>query len=345
MNEQSTHTASTETGNDSDHAAVGMATITREMHGLATLRDTLADELRPVFNEVVELIHGREKNGRLIVSGIGKSGHIGRKIAATLASTGTPAHFVHAAEAAHGDLGMLTRDDVVLIISHSGRTAELAAMIHYATRNRIPLVAITADAESPLGKAANYLLLLPEAEEGCPLGLAPTTSTAMQLALGDALAMALLSARKFRAEDFGQFHPGGNLGAMLKPLEEVMHTGDELPLASPRTPMNEVLLEMTGKHFGTVGIVDDEGRLVGIITDGDLRRAMERHPNLVELTAGQVMSRNPKTMHPHDMASKALGFMNERKITVLFIVDDTQRPVGIVHMHDLLRMEGKRRSA
>ncbi len=329
---------------ENDHASVGMATIDRELAGLAALRDALGGSLRKSFNEVVELIHNRSARGRVIVSGIGKSGHIGRKIAATLASTGTPAHFVHAAEAAHGDLGMLTRDDVVLLISNSGRSPELAAIIHFATRNRIPLVAVTANAESPLARAANYLLLLPPAEEGCPLGLAPTTSTTMQLALGDALAMALLSARKFQAEDFGQFHPGGNLGALLKPLEEVMHTGDELPLVSPRTPMNKVLLEMTSKRFGAAGIVDDAGRLAGIITDGDLRRAMEKHPDLMRLTAREVMSPNPKTMRPEDMASKALGFMNERKITVLFIVDDQHRPLGIVHMHDLLRMEGQRRA-
>ncbi len=331
--------------NETDHAAVGVATIDRELAGLRALREALAGRLRPIFNEVVELIHQRKESGRVIISGIGKSGHIGRKIAATLASTGTPAHFVHAAEAAHGDLGMLTRDDVVVILSHSGRTAELAAMIHFATRNRIPLVAITADAQSPLAQAASHLLLLPDAEEGCPLGLAPTTSTTMQLALGDALAMALLSARGFRAADFGQFHPGGNLGALLKPLKDIMHTGEELPLVTPDTPMNEALLEMTGKHFGTVGIVDDEGRLTGIITDGDLRRAMEKHPDLLKLTAADIMSPNPKTMGPCDMASKALGHMNEHQITVLFIVDEARRPVGIVHMHDLLRMEGRRRSS
>ena len=324
-----------------DHATVGIATIEKEMHGLAALRDALAGPLRQPFNAVVELIHAH-KRGRVVISGMGKSGHIGRKIAATLASTGTPAQFVHAAEAAHGDLGMLTRDDVVIVLSHSGRTPELAAIIHYATRNRIPLVAITADADSPLARAANHLLLLPEAEEGCPLGLAPTTSTTMQLALGDALATALLSARGFQAEDFGQFHPGGNLGALLRPLREVMHTDHKLPLVSPDAAMNEVLLEMTSKRFGATGVVDEEGRLVGIITDGDLRRAMKEHPDLMRLHAADIMSRHPKTMRPDDLASKALGYMNAHKITVLFVVDEARRPVGIVHMHDLLRMEGQR---
>ena len=323
-----------------DHAQVGMRAIAREREGLAALEQHLAGALRDVFNEVVELI--LRARGRVIVSGIGKSGHIGVKIAATMASTGTPAQFVHAAEAAHGDMGMITRDDVILMISNSGNTPELEPMISYATRNRIPLVAITARADSVLGRHADCLLLLPKADEACPLGLAPTTSTTMQLALGDALAMALLAARHFQPEDFGQLHPGGSLGAMLKPLSEVMHGRDELPLVTPDTPMNAALLEMTGKRFGAVGIVR-EGKLVGIITDGDLRRAMDKHSDLMRLNAGEVMTPQPKVMRPNDPAGKALALMNEKKITVVFVVDEEQRPVGIVHIHDLLRLEGQRR--
>jgi len=319
------------------HADIGIETIEKECAGLKRLEEALADGLRATFNAVVELIlHAR---GRVVVSGIGKSGHIGRKIAATLASTGTPAQFVHAAEAAHGDLGMITRDDVILLLSHSGKTAELQAVMTHAQRFRIPLVAITSNAESPLAQAATRVLLLPGAEEACPLKLAPTTSTTMQLALGDALAMALLAARGFTAEDFGLFHPGGNLGAMLEPVERLMHAGDELPLAHPDDPMKKVLLEMTGKRFGAVGIVDDEGRLVGIITDGDLRRAMEKHSDLMGMAARQIMRSGPKTVSPDTLAGAALGLLNAKKITVLFVVDDAGRPVGILHMHDLVRQE------
>ena len=319
------------------HAAFGIGTIEKEIAGLKKLEEALGDGLRAAFDAVVTLI--LEAKGRVVVSGIGKSGHIGRKIAATLASTGTPAQFVHAAEAAHGDLGMITRDDVLLVLSHSGKTAELQAVIAYARRFHIPLVAMTSNADSPLAQAADHVLLLPKAEEACPLKLAPTTSTTMQLVLGDALAMALLAARGFTAEDFGRFHPGGNLGAMLEPVARLMHTGDALPLVRPDDPMPRVLLEMTGKRFGAVGIVDDGGRLVGIITDGDLRRAMEKHPNLMELTAAKVMTPEPKTVSPDTLAGVALGLLNEKKITVLFVVDEAGKPVGILHMHDLVRQE------
>ncbi len=319
------------------HADVGIETIEKECAGLKRLEDALADGLRAVFDAVVTLI--LKAKGRVIVSGIGKSGHIGRKIAATLASTGTPAQFVHAAEAAHGDLGMITREDVLLVLSHSGKTVELQAVITHAQRFRIPLVAITSNAASPLAEAANHVLLLPAAEEACPLKLAPTTSTTMQLALGDALAMALLAARGFTAEEFGHFHPGGSLGAMLEPVARLMHAGAELPLAHPDDAMQKVLLEMTGKRFGAVGIIDDAGKLVGIITDGDLRRAMEKHPNLMALKAAEVMTAGPKTVSPDTLAGAALGLLNEKKITVLFVVDAQNRPVGILHMHDLVRHE------
>ncbi len=322
------------------HVQHGVETIRKEINGLQALVDMLSNGLGRTFDTVVELILNAK--GRVIVSGIGKSGHIGNKIAATLASTGTPAQFVHATEAAHGDMGMITRDDVLLMLSNSGNTVELGALITYAKRNRIPLVAITAKADSMLGSNADHLLLLPPVEEACPLRLAPTTSTTLQLALGDALAMALLSARNFKPEDFSKLHPGGSLGAMLKPLREIMHEGDQLPLSTPDTPMREALLEMTHKRFGVLGVVDG-GRLVGIITDGDLRRAMEDHPDLMALTAHEVMTADPKVLPPDTPAGKALALMNEKKITVLFIVDEAHRPVGIVHIHDLLRLEGQRR--
>ena len=323
-----------------DPAQVAVDTVHREIEGLRALERALGDGLKPVFEQVVKLI--QHAKGRVIVSGIGKSGHIGNKIAATLASTGTPAQFVHAAEAAHGDMGMITRDDVVLMISNSGNTAELEPLSNYTTIAGIPLVAITAGKDSMLAKAADYVLLLPQVEEACPHGLAPTTSTTMQLALGDALAMALLDAKGFDSEDFGKLHPGGSLGAKLKPLKEVMHAGEELPLVAPDTPMDKALLEMTGKRFGVIGIVRDN-RLVGIITDGDLRRAMEKHPDLLHLKAGEVMTPDPKVMHPDEPAGKALALMNEKKITVIFVVDDAGHPVGIVHIHDLLRLEGQRK--
>ncbi len=342
MNTQHNTAARAATASESDHIRVAVDTIDKEAAGLQALAVALRDGLGASFHKVVELMLAAK--GRIIVSGIGKSGHIGNKIAATLASTGTPAQFVHATEAAHGDLGMITRDDVILMISNSGNTPELVPMIEYATRNRIALVAITANANSTLGHHANHLLLLPKMEEACLLKLAPTTSTTMQLALGDALAMALMHARNFQPDDFGKLHPGGSLGAMLKPLLEVMHGDDALPLATPDTPMNKALLEMTGKRFGTLGIVDDKGRLAGIITDGDLRRAMEHHPDLMQLRAAEVMTPDPFVMHPDEPAGKALAKMNERKITVVFVVDDAGRPVGIVHIHDLLRLEGKRAS-
>ena len=339
MNTRETAATKAASASDADYIRVAVDTIDKEASGLRALAEALRNGLGAPFCQVVELI--LRAKGRVIVSGIGKSGHIGNKIAATLASTGTPAQFVHATEAAHGDMGMITRDDVLLMLSNSGNTPELAAMIEYATRNRIPLVAITANAESLLGRNATHSLLLPEQEEACPLKLAPTTSTTMQLALGDALAMALMRARNFQPEDFGELHPGGSLGAMLKPLKKIMHGKAALPLVAPDTPMNTTLLEMTGKHFGTVGIVEN-GRLVGIITDGDLRRAMERHPDLMRLSAGEVMTRGPFVMTPDEPAGKALAKMNERQITVVFVVDETGAPVGIVHIHDLLRLEGQR---
>jgi arabinose-5-phosphate isomerase len=264
---------------------------------------------------------------------MGKSGHIGRKIAATLSSTGTPALFVHPAEASHGDLGMITADDVIMALSWSGETVELKNLIDYSRRHRIGLVAVTADEHSTLAKAADVVLALPQAREACPHNLAPTTSSLMQLALGDALAIALLESRGFTAIDFGALHPGGRLGAALKLVRDLMHGGREIPLVPLGSAMSDALFEMTAKGFGCVGIVD-RGRLVGIITDGDLRRKMR--PDLLELRVNEVMTRAPKTVRPDALATEALELLNASKITALFVVE-AAAPIGIVHLHDLLR--------
>jgi arabinose-5-phosphate isomerase len=270
--------------------------------------------------------------GRVIVTGVGKSGHVGRKIAATLASTGQPAHFVHAAEASHGDLGMISQGDVVIAISKSGEARELADILAYTRRFEIPSIAITAVATSSLGTAADIVLLLPDAPEATADVNAPTTSTTLQIALGDALAVALLERRGFTANDFRIYHPGGKLGAMLRTVSDLMHTGAEVPLVSETTPMKDALLVMTEKRFGAVGVTDAAGALVGLITDGDLRRHID---GLLDHTAGEVMTRNPRTATAQTLAAEALKTM-EGRITVLFVVDETQ-PIGIVHVHDLLR--------
>ena len=265
---------------------------------------------------------------------MGKSGHIARKIAATLASTGTPAHFVHPAEASHGDLGMITADDVIVAMSWSGETAELKSLINYSRRFRIPLIAVTADAASTLARAADVALVLPQAREACPLNLAPTTSSLMQLAIGDALAIALLESRGFTALDFRDLHPGGRLGAALAFTRDLMHGGAAMPLKPAGTKMSDAIVEMSAKGFGCVGITDAAGRLVGIITDGDLRRHMR--PDLLEARVEDVMTRGPNTVRPDQLASEALEILNSLKRTVLFVVDG-ERAVGILHMHDLLR--------
>ncbi|MGZ3412181.1 MAG: KpsF/GutQ family sugar-phosphate isomerase, partial [Xanthobacteraceae bacterium] len=267
--------------------------------------------------------------------GMGKSGHIGHKIAATLSSTGTPAFFVHPAEASHGDLGMITADDVVLALSWSGETAELKSLIDYSRRFRIPLIAVTAVTGSTLAEAADVALILPQAREACPHNLAPTTSSLMQLAIGDALAIALLESRGFTALDFRDLHPGGRLGALLKFVRDVMHSGESLPLVSTGTRMSEAIVVMTAKGFGSVGIVDGERRLIGIITDGDLRRHMR--PTLLEQSVEDVMTKTPVTVRPDQLASEALEILNSSKKTVLFVVEG-KKPVGLVHMHDLLRV-------
>lgn len=284
------------------------------------------------FTQALDLIE--QMQGRVIVTGMGKSGHVGRKLAATLASTGTPAMFVHAAEASHGDLGMITPADVVIALSNSGETPELADILVYAKRFGIPIIAMTGKADSTLARASTVTLLLAPAAEACPMGLAPTTSTTIMLALGDALAVATLERKGFSASDFQMLHPGGMLGRRLLRVADIMHRGAALPLAKEEEKMAEALIEMTAKSLGCVGIVDGEQRLVGIITDGDLRRHMG--DDLLERTVDEIMTRNPKTIDAAALASEAVGMMNARKITAVFVVENA-RPIGIVHIHDCLR--------
>jgi len=292
----------------------------------------LSDSLGTAFVQALDIL-GRT-SGRVIVSGMGKSGHIGNKIAATLASTGTPAFFVHPGEASHGDLGMITQGDSILALSNSGETAELADIVAHAARFDMPLVSVTAVAGSTLAAAADAALILPDAPEACPMGLAPTTSSTMMLALGDALAVALLERKGFSSADFKLLHPGGKLGQRLLKISDVMHGDEELPLATPDTVMSEVILEMTAKRFGCVGIVGASGDLDGIITDGDLRRKMG--DTLLNTRAGDVMTARARTIGPDALVSEALAIMNTLTITNLFVVDATG-PVGIVHIHDCLR--------
>jgi arabinose-5-phosphate isomerase len=299
---------------------------------LEALAAAMCDGLGTSFVAAVDEI--RRAHGRLIVTGMGKSGHIARKIAATLASTGTPAFFVHAADASHGDLGMITSDDVMLVLSWSGETEELTSLIDYSRRFGIALIAVTVSAESTLGKAADVVLALPQAREACPHNLTPTTSTLMQLALGDALAIALLESRGFTAIDFGVFHPGGKLGAALKLIRDVMHPGTAVPLIARGSPMSEAIVEMSAKGFGCVAVTDASGKLAGVITDGDLRRHMR--DDLLQAPVDEVMTVSPKTVRPDQLASEALQLLNTSKITALIVVE-RDRPVGIVHFHDLLR--------
>ena len=309
-----------------------LRTLDCETAGLGELQAALSNGLGDPFAEAVRIIHNA--GGRVIITGVGKSGHVGQKLAATFASTGTPAFFVHASEASHGDLGMITRDDAVLALSWSGETAELTDIINYSRRFSVPLIAMTSKGQSTLAKASDIALVLPRAQEACPHGLAPTTSTVMQLALGDCLAVALLEERGFTAQDFKIFHPGGQLGAKLKFVSDIMHKGDALPIVTAATPMSEALVTMTEKSFGCLGVVSEAGRLEGMITDGDLRRHMGRA--LLEATAGQIMTRNPDTISPQELASAALEKINMRKRTQMFVVEDG-KPVGVVHVHDLLR--------
>jgi arabinose-5-phosphate isomerase len=310
-----------------DAVALGRRVLNTEADALRALSASLDER----FVRAVETMFNAK--GRIVCTGMGKSGHVARKIAATLASTGAPAIFVHPAEASHGDLGMIGQDDVILALSKSGAGRELADTLAYAKRFSIPLIAMTAVADSPLGRAGDILLLLPDAPEATAEVSAPTTSTTLQIALGDALAIALLERRGFTASDFRVFHPGGKLGAMLRTVGDLMHDRAELPLVAAEAAMPDALLVMSEKRFGAVGVVDGEGRLSGLITDGDLRRHMD---GLLTHTAGEVMTRAPLTIAPQALAAEALKLMNERRITVLFVVEDA-RPVGILHVHDLLR--------
>ncbi len=313
---------------DSAHKAVATETA-----GLAALSAALDGALGAALAEAVRLI-GSAK-GRVIVTGMGKSGHIGAKISATLASTGTPAFFVHPAEAGHGDLGMIRPEDVILALSWSGETAELKNVVYYSRRFRVPLIAVTASTGSTLAEAADVTMALPRVEEACPHGLAPTTSALVQLALGDALAIALLESRGFSAADFHAFHPGGSLGANLTHIRDIMHTGDKVPLAPLGTPMSEAIVLMTRKGFGCLGITDARDHLVGIVTDGDLRRNLDN--GLLERRVDEVMTPEPRSIAPDELAASAIDMLNAASITALIVVEDG-RPVGIVHMHDLLRI-------
>ncbi len=315
-------------GPEAEDIGVGKRVLKLEAESLAVLGDSLGAD----FAAAVEILH--KVSGRVIVTGMGKSGHIACKLAATLASTGTPSFFVHPGEASHGDLGMITAQDAVVALSNSGNTPELADIIAYTRRFGIPLVAIVGREKSVLTERADVGLLLPRMPEACPMGLAPTTSTTMALALGDALAVALLERRGFSPEDFQVFHPGGALGKKLSKVSEIMHGAEELPLCEPGTAMSEAIIVMSATTFGCVGVKDEEGELIGIITDGDLRRHMS--DGLLSRTAAEVMTEGPQTIRPNALAAEALRLMDSRKITSLFVVED-RKPVGFLRMHDLLR--------
>lgn len=304
-------------------------TIEKEIDALKVLENEISDSLSAALDLM------QNTKGRVIVTGMGKSGHIGSKIAATLASTGTPSFFVHPGEASHGDLGMLTEEDVVIAISNSGETKELSDIILYCKRYGIPLIAITKNPQSALGKAGDIVLKLPDNGEACPLGLAPTSSTTATLVLGDILAIALLERKGFTKTDFRQRHPGGKLGAFLQKVADLMHKGDEIPLIPDTASMQEALLTMTSKMLGCVGIINSSGYLEGIITDGDLRRCMSA--DIFNKKASEIMTRNPKTVDDDLLVAEALKMMNENHITQLFVLKD-QKPIGILHMHDCLRI-------
>lgn len=311
------------------HLSEGKRVITLEAQALTQLSDMLDDQ----FAQAV--CHLREISGRIIVTGVGKSGLVGGKIAATLSSTGSPALFVHAGDASHGDLGMITPDDAIVAISNSGETGELLSIINYAKRFDITVIAITQNPKSTLAQFAQFTLLLPQTPEACGLGVAPTTSTTATMALGDALAVSLLTRRGFSVNDFGVFHPGGSLGRLLLRVEDLMHGGETLPICHLNTPVSDALITITNKRLGCVGVVGDDNRLTGIITDGDLRRHMSG--DLLRQTAGAIMSRSPKVAHPKQLASEILMILNKHKITNMFVVNpETHCPIGVIHIHDLL---------
>lgn len=311
-----------------DPVAIARDVLRTEREGLQLLSDGLSE----TFAAVIGCL--RAVTGRVIVSGIGKSGHVANKIAATLASTGTPAQYVHPSEASHGDMGMITRGDAVLAISNSGETRELADIISYTRRFSIPLVAITRDPDSSLAVQSDFVLKLPDAPEACAIGMAPTTSTTCSMALGDALAVVLMRLNGFERDMYHDFHPGGSLGARLLKVGEIMHQGADLPLVTPQTPMGETLVEMTAKGFGVAAVVE-AGRLVGVITDGDLRRNLS---TLMSRSAGDVATRDPRTIAPSALMSEALAYMTENRISALCVVDGDRHMLGLVHVHDALRV-------
>ncbi|MGB7242198.1 MAG: KpsF/GutQ family sugar-phosphate isomerase [Sulfitobacter sp.] len=316
---------------DSKFLQTARRVIRCETQALGALEAALDDN----FARAIDILLAAK--GRVIVCGMGKSGHIARKIAATLSSTGTPAHFVHPAEASHGDLGSMAQGDVALVLSNSGETPELADVIAYTRRFSIPMIGIASRADSTLLRQSDVALVLPRATEACGTGVVPSSSTTMTLALGDAIAIALMEHRAFTPEHFREFHPGGKLGALLSRVSDLMHSGDRLPLALQTDEMSDVLIEISQKGFGVVGVTDDAGLLTGIVTDGDLRRHMD---GLLSLTANDVMTKAPMTITPDDLAERAVQIMNERKITCLFVVDPTgpAKPLGIIHIHDCLRV-------
>lgn len=300
-----------------------------EAEALNALMETIPEG----FKSAIEILIATQ--GRVVITGMGKSGHVGSKLAATLSSTGTPSYFVHPGEASHGDLGMLLKGDVLIALSNSGETSELSDILAYAKRVAIPLIGITARAKSTLSEMADVALVLPAYEEACPMGLAPTTSTTLMMALGDALAMALLARRGFSANDFSVLHPGGKLGQILMRVEKIMHKGRAIPLVSQNAPFGDVLLEMTSKAFGCTGVIDDEKRLVGVITDGDLRRHLGE--NLLQESAQGLMTTTPLTIGPGKMVTEALTLMNSKEVTSLFVCDADKKLLGILHLHDCLR--------
>jgi arabinose-5-phosphate isomerase len=324
-------TAMPRTSSD-DRSRSDLASARRVLEIESQALAALAGALGSTFTRVLDVIAG--VTGRVVVTGMGKSGHVARKIAATLSSTGTPALFVHPAEASHGDLGMIAKGDAVFALSNSGETPELSDLINYSKRYGIPLIAVTGGGASALAKAADVVLTLPASEEACPLGLAPTTSTTVMLALGDAIAVALLERKGFSSDQFHLLHPGGKLGRRLLKVADIMHTGEALPLIAAGASMSDALIEMTAKSFGCVGVVDGKRRLKGVITDGDLRRHMSA--KLTSQAVDQVMTKGAKSIPPDILASEAVGYMNANKITNVFVVDGG-RPVGILHIHDCLR--------
>ncbi len=307
--------------------------IEEELRGIERLKRSLNEDFAKAVNLILSC------DGKVIVTGVGKSGHVARKIASTLASTGTPAHFLHPAEALHGDLGMIDKKDVVLAISNSGESSEVLSLVPYIKMIGVPLIAITNNPRSTLARYSDISLLLNVDREACPLDLAPTTSSTAALVLGDALAMTLMVARGFTEQDFALRHPAGALGRKLRLVKDLHHTGDEVPVVHENTPMKEVIIEMTAKGFGATAVVNDEGKLIGIITDGDLRRFVNRGGNFDKSVARDVMTTNPKVARPDELALQALRRMEDHKIMVLIVIDEENRPIGIIHMHDILRSE------